>query len=93
MKIAYTRKKSKIAMREKIEMKVPFMKYTANYLCRAQEYIKSVKNPFLILGLNNLYHPLAKSLRSIFMSMGTTKGIDLSYTGPPLAVLQDGCTN
>ena len=29
-----------------------------------KDYIKSVKNPFLILGLNNLYHPLAKSLLS-----------------------------
>ena len=55
----------------KIEMEVPFMKYTANYLCRffscvgylhPKDYIKSVKNPFLNLGLNNLYHPLAKSL-------------------------------
>ena len=32
-----------------------------------EDYIKSVKNPFLNFGLNNLYHPMAKSLlRQIF---------------------------
>ena len=33
--IAYTRKKSKMAIWGSIEMEVPFIKYTANYLCRA----------------------------------------------------------